>query len=116
MAQFILFLHDRTDAFAGLSGDEMMAIIKDYMAWTEKMKAEGRYVGGQKLTDEPGRVMGTKGGSVEIHDGPFAEAHEILGGYMTIEAADYDEACALAKTCPHLKYGRIEVRMIDAIE
>ncbi|WP_020400400.1 YciI family protein [Kordiimonas gwangyangensis] len=115
MAQFMLLLHDRLDGFADLSHDQMMDIIKEYTAWTEKMIAEGRFLGGEKLKDEPGRNLTTGAGGVEVHAGPFTEPNEMIGGYMTIEAADYDEAVEIAKTCPHVKYGRIELREIDQI-
>ena len=46
-------------------------------------------------------------------DGPYTESKEIVGGFFTVVAADYDEACSLAADCPHLTYGgRIEVRMV----
>jgi hypothetical protein len=35
-----------------------------------------------------------------ITDGPFAETKEQLGGYYVIEAADLDQALALAKLLP----------------
>ncbi len=116
MANFMLVLHDRLDGFSTLSHDEMMAMIKEYTAWTEKMLAEGRFLGGEKLKDEPGRqIMAGKSG-IETHVGPFTETGEMIGGYMTISANDYDEAVEIAKTCPHAKYGRIELREIDQIK
>ncbi|WP_262692862.1 YciI family protein [Kordiimonas aestuarii] len=116
MAQFMMLLHDKLDGFSALSHDEMMSVIKEYTAWTEKMIAEGRFLGGEKLKDEPGRnlLAGTDG--IETHAGPFTETNEMIGGYMSIEAADYDEAVKIAKTCPHAKYGRIELREIDPIK
>ena len=44
-------------------------------------------------------------------DGPFAETKEALGGYYLVEAADLDEAIALAKQVP-TPFGGIEVRPI----
>ncbi len=116
MAKFMMLLHDRLDAFSNLSHDQMMAIIKEYTAWTQKMRAEGRFVGGEKLKDEPGRNLMTGADGVEVHAGPFTETNEMIGGYMTIKAADYDEAAEIAKTCPHAKYGRIELREIDQVK
>ncbi|WP_417450115.1 YciI family protein [Kordiimonas sp.] len=116
MAQFMLLLHDKLDGFPQLSQDEMMAMIREYTAWTEQMIADGRFLGGEKLKDEPGRslMMGPSG--IESHAGPFTEANEIIGGFMSITAADYDEAAEIAKTCPHVRYGRIELREIDPLE
>jgi hypothetical protein len=35
-----------------------------------------------------------------------------LSGYSIVEAADVDAACAMAKGCPHLDHGTIEVAEI----
>jgi hypothetical protein len=49
-----------------------------------------------------------------VTDGPFAESKEVLGGYFTINAASYDEAVTIARTCPHIVYGcATHVRRID---
>ena len=61
-------------------------------------------------------MLAMKDGAVSVVDGPYSEAKEILGGYFAIEAADYDEAVAISRDCPHLKYGeRIELRAEDPI-
>jgi hypothetical protein len=72
--------------------------------------------GGEKLTGDGGRRLRLQGGKVSVTDGPYSEAAEVLGGYFAIEAADYDEAVAIARTCPHLTGDQwIEVRQIDAM-
>jgi hypothetical protein len=48
-------------------------------------------------------------GEFVITDGPFAETKEALGGYYLIEAADLDEALAVAKQVP-APFGGVEVR------
>jgi hypothetical protein len=58
--------------------------------------------------------MQSKGGRTSITDGPFAESKDVIGGFWVISAKDYDEACRVAETSPHLGHGgRIEVREID---
>ena len=52
----------------------------------------------------------TKGGKQAVHDGPFAETKEQLGGYYLIEAPDLDAAIAIAKRVPLRVEGAIEVR------
>ncbi|MEO0971772.1 MAG: YciI family protein [Pseudomonadota bacterium] len=117
MAQFALLLPHTPSRYADLSEAEYMDVIKDYVAWVDKLAAEGCWVGGTKLTEDSGRHLvrhGDDAHSVECHDGPMTEVSEILGGIMMIEAADYDEAVAIARTCPHLVYNtHIEVRMVD---
>jgi hypothetical protein len=115
MANFMLFLHERTIA-SDLSRDEATRMINEYSAWATKMRQEGRYVASDKLTDDPGKVLRTKGGKTVTTDGPYAETKEIVGGYFCIKAANYDEAVTIAQTCPHLKYGgEIEVRMVHEL-
>jgi hypothetical protein len=46
-----------------------------------------------------------------VTDGPFAETKEALGGYYLIEAADLDQALAVAKLCPAPR-GGVELRPI----
>jgi hypothetical protein len=46
-----------------------------------------------------------------VTDGAFAETKEALGGYYLVEAADLDEALALAKQVP-MPFGGVEVRPI----
>src|SRR5271168_3874576 len=53
-----------------------------------------------------------RGGKRLTTDGPFAETKEQLGGFYLIEAADRDEAVAIAAKIPGARYGSIEVRPI----
>lgn len=46
------------------------------------------------------RVRGGRGGDVVTSDGPYAETKEILGGFYLLEAADLDEATAMAAHIP----------------
>ena len=77
---------------------------------------QGKLAGGLKLKDEGGRRMTRNGDGVRVVDGPFAEAKEVVGGFFLIEAADYDEAVEISRSCPHLVYGQsIELREVDPI-
>jgi hypothetical protein len=116
MPKYMLFLHEDQGQFAHRPHDEMMRIIKEYGAWATKMREEKRFVGGEKLADDAGKVLRPKGGKIVVTDGPYAESKEIVGGYFAISARDYAEACEVAQACPHLKYGgRVEVRQIHEL-
>ncbi|MGH9355097.1 MAG: YciI family protein, partial [Terriglobia bacterium] len=45
-------------------------------------------------------------------DGPFAETKEQLGGFYLVEAADRNEAIAMAAKLPGARFGSVEVRPI----
>lgn len=47
-----------------------------------------------------------------VTDGPFAETREQLGGFFLIEAADLDEAIAIATQIPGAKVGTVEIRPV----
>lgn len=60
------------------------------------------------------RVEGARGGHVVTTDGPYAETKEALTGYYLIEAADLDEAVAIAAEIPAARNGAVEVRPVIA--
>lgn len=116
MGEFMLLLHENPQGFAALSPQEIQTVIGEYSAWRERLAAEGRLAGGNKLKDEGGRWLSGNNGAVRVVDGPFSEAKEVIGGYFMIRAADYDEAVEISRECPHLHYGgRIELREVDPI-
>ena len=113
MAQFMLILHGAPNNMANLSPTEIQAIVEKYSAWSGKLAAAGKLVGGQKLTEEGGKVITKSGDRLSVVDGPYSETKEVVGGYFVIKAASYEEAVQLASDSPHLPFGRIEVRQID---
>lgn len=116
MAQYALFLYDDPKTFSGLSPERMQQVIQKYVAWGNRLRAGGQLTDGQKLADEPGRVMRGGNGQVRVTDGPYSETKEVLAGYYILTAGSYDEALELARDCPHLEYGgAIELRQIDTM-
>jgi hypothetical protein len=116
MARFMLLLQDKVGEFDDVSEADMMKIIQAYSEWSKRLGEKGKLLGGEKLTDEAGKIMTLKGGKPVVTDGPFAEAKEILGGYFMLQAGSYEEACALAQDCPHVtRGGRIEIRQVHEL-
>ena len=56
------------------------------------------------------KTIGIEDGQLKVHDGPYAETREQLGGFYLINAASMDEALDWAKKCPAAQWGAIEVR------
>jgi hypothetical protein len=116
MPDFILLLRRQAGPMPVLPPAEAAAMTKDYIGWGERLRGEGRVKAGEKLTDDAGRLLTSAAGRVIATDGPYAESKELLGGFYIIAAQDYAEACRIAESCPHLKYGgQIEIRQIDVI-
>jgi hypothetical protein len=88
----------------------MQANMGKWTAWIEGLAKQGRFTGGQPLGRE-GKVM--RGGKKVITDGPFAEAKDVVGGYLIVKASSLDDATELARGCPIFEVdGLVEVRPI----
>ena len=115
MAQFLLLLYNNPANYAKFSPEEFQKAMAKYGAYREKLRERKQWVAGQKLADNPGRVLRSKGGKTVATDGPYSETKEWLGGFYLIEAPDYNAAVEIGRECPHLEFGgTIEVREIDA--
>jgi|HubBroStandDraft_5_1064220.scaffolds.fasta_scaffold381604_1 hypothetical protein len=106
MAHYMLLLRSEPNRWTGLSPEEMQKMTEKYFEWRTRPYVRD----GAGLIDTTGRVVG-KGGST-VTDGPFSESREVMAGFYTIEAADFDEAVKLALTNPHVSSGSIEIREV----
>lgn len=106
-----MLLFRGADWSRGLSPEEMQKVASQWMAWFERLAAQGKAVAGSPLEPE-GKIVSGKNGRV-VADGPFAESKEAIGGYFLLRVANFDEAVAIAQQCPGLPYGaKIEVRQV----
>ena len=108
MPQFVIMLRDSGAWPADFSPEEMQAIIQKYGDWVRGIGGEGN-----KLRDGEGRIMTRKAADITVTDGPYAEAKEIIGGYLVVEAGSYDDVVRHCESSPHLEYGSIEIRQIE---
>jgi hypothetical protein len=113
MAKFMLILHQTPRNWNDLSPDQIQQKVEKYQAWIEKMHSSGRHVSSEKLGEEGGRLLAVREGRLMVTDGPYAESKEVVGGYYVFRAANYEEAVELARDCPFLDDGRIEIRQTD---
>ena len=62
--------------------------------------------------EDTGKVV--NGSQKTVKDGPFAEAKDVVGGYIVVEANDLPHATELSKGCPILEVGgSVEIRPIQ---
>jgi hypothetical protein len=106
----------------------MLLIYADEQAWTEserelcygestelahQLKASGQYVAASPLQSVSSATsVRVRGGKRTIHDGPFAETREQLGGYFLIDVANLDVAIAVAGRIPGARKGTVEIRPV----
>src|SRR5450631_2678079 len=88
------------------AGPRMQELVGKHMAFAQELGI--RRIGGSGLkSTATATTVRTAGDKKTVHDGPFAEAKEQLGGFYLIEAADLDEAIEIAKKIPILEDGAI---------
>lgn len=110
--QFMLLIYEDESIYGpGKDGPAMQQIVAKHMAFSRELGAVRVGGAGLKSTPSATTVRTTKG-KQSIHDGPFAESKEQLGGYYLIDVPDLDAAIAVAKKVPVLQDGSIEIRPV----
>ena len=114
MAEFMLIFHQDAATYGTRSWEERRQALAEYTAW--RMEIEAHYIDANRLKSDAGRCLLFSDGEVRVVDGPYAEAKEIIGGYVLFRAANYDEALQIAHGCPFLQHGsRLELRQVGVI-
>jgi hypothetical protein len=92
----------------------MQKVMQRWVGWMKDLGAKGHFKAGEPL-EAGGKVV--RGGSKAVTDGPYAEAKDLVGGYLLVSAKDLAEATELAKGCPILEQadGTVEVRAIQVM-
>ena len=98
MSEYLFLIYADESATVDPGAGE--TIMKEHVVFQEKHGASLR--GGNALqgTSTATTVRPEASGGSTVTDGPFAETKEALGGYYLVEAADLDEALAIAKDVP----------------
>jgi hypothetical protein len=107
----LLIYEDESIYGPGKDGPAMQQIVAKHMAFSRELGAVR--VGGAGLrSTASATTVRTANGKQNIHDGPFAESKEQLGGFYLIDVPDLDAAIAFAKKVPVLQDGSIEIRPV----
>ncbi len=95
----------------GPESEAFRKIVAAHQTLVEDMIKAGVFVHGAGLLGpDTATTVRKRGGKHSIHDGPFAETKEQLGGFYIVEVKDLDAAIVWAKRIPMLADGSIEVR------
>lgn len=104
MKYLFCVLHDRR----GLATDDEGAAID---AFNERLRSGGHWVfAGGLGFPETATVIDNRQGAGLITEGAFAESTEFVAGFWIIDAADLDQALALATEGSKACNRRVEVR------
>ena len=110
MKEFMLIFIGAEYSTLGLSPEQMQERMGKWFSWNTKMREQGIVKNGDALHPHGRRITGE---NRTVTDGPFAESKEIIGGFYTVKAVDYNAAIEIAQDYPDYDLGGIvEVREV----
>jgi hypothetical protein len=115
VAEYLILIYADEASWEDQDAGFFAGITKEHGAFGERNGPALRGGNALQPTATATSVRRDPSGSFTVTDGPFAETKEALGGYYLIEAADLDEALALAKQVP-APFGGVEVRPIRLLD
>ena len=111
--RYLCLIYDDESKWGTMAKADADAMMGEYFAFTENIKSNGNYIGGEALQPtQTATTVRIRQGKVSSTDGPFAETKEQLGGYYLINARDLNEAIQIASRIPAARTGGVEVRPI----
>jgi hypothetical protein len=105
--KFALLIYEDEAAYA--SEAALQAVIAQHRAFAQSLGSI--LIGGSGLKEAAtATTVRLAGGRRTLHDGPFAESKEQLGGFYLIDTPDLDAALEIARRLPLSEGGSVEVR------
>ncbi len=111
MAEYLILIYGDESAVGTTAADGDEQLGQAHADFAEANGSALRGGNALQLTSTATSIRRQASGEFTVTDGAFAETKEALGGYYLIEAADLDEALAIAKQVP-MPNGGVEVRPI----
>jgi hypothetical protein len=96
------------------SPEERQKHVEKWVAWFNGLNEKGIIKNPGHPLDFTGKVV--NGSQKVVKDGPYAEAKDVVGGFIVVEARDLDHAVEISKGCPILEVGgSVEVRPVQKL-
>jgi hypothetical protein len=115
MKYALLIYEDEQIYGPGKDNEKLQEIVAKHQAFNAEIGAARIGGAGLKGTATATTVR-TAGGVKTVHDGPFAETREQLGGFYLIDVPDLDAAIAVARKLPLVQDGGVEIRPLLGVE
>ena len=114
MNTYMLLLYADEKAGQAIPAPEMAKWMDKMNAYAAALEKAGAHLGHGALgaTADATTVNLDQAGQMQVHNGPFAETKEQLGGYYMIRAENLEAAQRWAAKCPGAIWGHIEVREV----
>ncbi len=115
MHTYMLLLYADERAGQAIPPADMARWMDKMHAYAAALEKAGALAGHGALgaTTDATTVNLSPAGEMQVHNGPFAETKEQLGGYYMIRAQNMAEAQKWAAQCPGAIWGHIEIRQVS---
>ena len=111
LTPYLLLCYDDEAAWQAAGPDARRDALAEAAALARELSAGGRYLSASPLYPAAtATCVRVRDGKRVITDGPFAETHEVLGGFYLILAESRDAALEAAARHPGARRGAVEVR------
>src|SRR6185436_2903222 len=105
--------YDNEAAWQAAGPAALDAAKAEAVALARELNDAGRYLGAAPLhPPATATCVRVRDNRRAVTDGPFAETHEVLGGYYLIRADSRDEAVRVAARHSGVRVGSVEVRQV----
>jgi hypothetical protein len=99
-----------------LTERELKSLDEESFAYDEALRKSGHFVAAEALQSvDTATSVRVRSGKVSVMDGPAAETNEQIGGFILIDARDFNEAIQIASKIPSVRFGGVEVRPIKEL-
>ena len=115
MPQYMILIYEKEGAWAKADQGTFDEVMKGHNEFGQNNAAAIRHGEALQPTETATSIRKDSSGRFAVTDGAFAETKEALGGFYLVEAANLDEAIALAKQVP-APFGGLEVRPVRVFE
>lgn len=114
MKYMLAIYEDEANYPGGEQGEAWRDILAKHMAFGGELAQSGVEFSGAGLrhSTTASTVRTGADGAQSVHDGPFAETREQLGGFYIVDVPDLDAALAIARKIPLGREGAVEVRPV----
>ncbi len=110
---FMLLIHEPVGQRQARTRAEGEAVYERMVRFAGELKQRGVLKAVESLTSQTDAArIKVSNGRVQVLDGPFAEAKEMVGGFFLLDCATRDEAVAIAGQCPAAEWATVEVRSL----
>ena len=115
--KFLVLIYNEPALLDALPSSEFDTTMRGCFDKADQLRKDGKLLDSRML-QAPGtaKSIRVRNGRRTMHDGPFAETKEVLGGFNLIEAEDMDEALRIAQEFPWSETGCVEVRPVEDMD